>query len=354
MAPRFVLRPVAAASLLLSAAVAAQDAPTASAPAPIATPTPAPTSIPAPDPGPSAPPAPILTVDPSFDTTPAPAALPTARPMTPAAAPAAAPAALARPTPTATPSPARSPARAPRPPIETVILPPPRAAAPLWPWLVGGGALLMVVLGWVAFRRQPQQWFDEEAEAEAIAETAPTPPPPDRAPPDRARLTIALRPIGAGLNLISVTAECEVTLANTGGARADDIRAALRLMSAHDGQDAELAGFYGEPVARPATPPFGLAPGEERRFRAVTALPHDAIHALDAGGRPMFVALLAVTVRYHDGLTPRRVGRAFAFGGERGGAAKLAPFWLDGAARPYRDVGARAYGEAVEGESIPL
>ena len=39
-------------------------------------------------------------------------------------------------------------------------------------------------------------------------------------------------------------------------------------------------------TARPAAPPFALAPGESRSLRTVAALPHAAIQPLDAAGRP--------------------------------------------------------------------
>ncbi len=348
MALRFASRPVLAGAFLMSTAATAQETP----PTPTVTPTPAPTPAGTPAPLPVPTPTPTTTASPFVFERPPPIAVPEPRrtaprpqptPTSAAPTPAApTPAAMPGATPTAAPSP--TPSRAPPPPIETVILPPAGASTPLWPWLLGAAAVLVLALGWMVLRRRREPGIDAALAAEPVIDPVPPPFPPF----SLARLTLALRPTKVGLNLISATAQCEVTVTNTGDTPATDIRAAVRLTSAHDGQDIELAAFYADTIGRPATPPFTLAPGEERSFRAVTGLPHDAIHALDAGGRPMFVPLVAVAVRYHDGEGPRRVGQAFALGVERVDSAKLAPLWLDGAARSYDGVAARAYGPPVE------
>lgn len=147
--------------------------------------------------------------------------------------------------------------------------------------------------------------------------------------------------------MLTATADGEVTLTNTGDAPAHDIRAAVGLFSAHAGADTDLADLAAQPIGRPATPPFTLQPGEERRFRAVAALPHDAIRPMTAGGRPMFVPLLAVAVRYRD-TTERQVAQAFAVGVERGDSTKLAPLWLDVPPRSFDKVGARPHAAAIE------
>lgn len=285
----------------------------------------------------------------------------------PAAAPTPQPTAAA--TPTVTPSPSPAPVATATPaPIETVVLPPQgRSAAPPWPWLAGAGLLGILLIAW-AIRRHRHEARDAETWAEPMPEPAPEPGPPAEAAASEpvpakprpamfqrgasiapSRLALAVRPTRAGLNLISATVDCEVTIANEGPRPAEDIRAELRLMSAHAGQDSDLASFYAEPTIRPATPPFALAPGEERRVRIVAALPHDVIRPLQAGGRPMFVPLLALAVRWRDGDAPRRAGQAYAVGIERVDSTKLAPFWLDTPPRQYDGVVARPHGAPVEG-----
>ena len=314
-------------------------------PEPMATATPTPFPSPVFSPAPL-PPAAVPTAGPTPG--PAPAATPTPRRATaPVAQPIPAPA--ASPTPTASPAPVPPPSVAPsaaptREPIETVVLPQERGAAPLWPWLAGAGGLALLALTWVARRRRRDEPAQEPWE-EAGPEPAPAPVPP---PSQSGRLALALRPVRAGLNLISATAECEVTVANIGDGLVGEVRVALELMSAREGQGDGLAAFFAQPVGRPAVPAFTLQPGEERSFRTVAALWHDAIHPLDAGGRPMFVPLLALSAHYQSAGETRRIGQAFAVGVERADSAKLGPFWLDTPPRLYDTVAARAHGAAVE------
>ena len=335
---------------LAAAAIALAPAAAQVVPAPLATPEAAPAPQPTqasadapsprPSPVPSATPAFAAIAERSLAANPA-------RPVT--ARPRARPTPAARPSPT--PRPTAAPtldeppagvadapaARATPGPIDTVVLPSRRSDA-RWPWLLAGAATL-VALGWAALRRRRPY-----ARAEPVGAAAATAPEPAR---PAAHLTVELRPVRAGLNLISATVAYEVTIANDGGAMAEDIRPAVRLSSAHADQDAELAAFFAEPAPRPETIPFALQPGEERRFRAVAALPHGAIRPLHAGGRAMFVPLMALSARYRDGARDRQVGRAFAIGVERVDSAKLAPFWLDAPARTYDSVAARPHGAPI-------
>ena len=114
-------------------------------------------------------------------------------------------------------------------------------------------------------------------------------------------------------------------------------------------QDAELATLFAEPIPRPVVPAFALAPGEARRFRTVAALAHNAIRTVEAGGRPMFVPMLALAARYVADGAERRIGQGYAVGIERPGSAKLQPFWLDVPGRQYDALGARPHGAAVTG-----
>lgn len=309
MLPRLAALP--AAAFLLPAGAAAQDNQAMQPPRPSPTVTPGSASSPAVTPTST----PKLTPVPRGS--PAPAATPSPTPSTPAAPP------------TSESAPG---------PIETVVLPPPRAAAPLWPWLAGAAGLLTLAFAALSLRRRaPDDAWEEP----------PAAPPPEPSPPHPARLTLAFHPTRAGLNLISATADGEVTVTNEGDLAVADVRADLALFSAREEQSDELAAFFAAPIARPAIPAFTLGPGEQRRFRAVAALPHDAIHALDAGGRPMFVPLAAVTAHYRAEGQERRVGQAFVLGVERRHSAKLAPMWLDTPPRQYDTVAARRHGDAV-------
>ena len=222
----------------------------------------------------------------------------------------------------------------------------PRAATPrwlpIWSWFAGG-AVLLALAALLLRRRGPRDDMvgDDNIPADAVA-----PPPASFAP--KARLAIEFRPTRAGVNLLTALVEAEVVVTNVGEAAAADIRAAVTLLGAGAGTDAALDALAARPVGQPAVPPFTLAPGEERRFRAVAALPHDAIEPIAVAGRPMFVPLVAVTAQWIADGAQRRTTRGFAVGIERVDSAKLAPLWLDVTARSYDGVAARAHGEPRE------
>ncbi len=160
----------------------------------------------------------------------------------------------------------------------------------------------------------------------------------------RARLGVEMRPLRAGLNLLSAVADCEFVVTNTGDASAEGIRLQVTLLTAHGALDTDLAALTAAPIGRPSTPPFALAPGETRTVKAIAATPRDAIQTMTAANRPMFVPVVSVNILYPDGQTTR----AWAIGIERVDSAKLAPFWLDAAPKMYADIGARPHAAAFE------
>jgi hypothetical protein len=273
------------------------------------------------------------------------------------------------------------PAPAPVTPAEsTVSAPETGRAMPLWLSL----AAIVVVLGalW-ALRRTPrgrrQDRIEAEPVVEPIAPPAPEPvaPAPVSAPAEpaitlvvpaaalpavavagpqflepraktpaaapRARLTCDLRPLRAGLNMLSATVECELVVTNTGTVPATAIRTGVALLTAHAGQDTDLAQFNASPVSRPAAPPFALAPGETRTIRTVVAIAREAIQTMTAANRPMFVPVVATNILYATAGDDAQTARAWVIGIERVDSAKLAPFWLDGPAKMHTSVAARPH-----------
>jgi hypothetical protein len=167
-------------------------------------------------------------------------------------------------------------------------------------------------------------------------------------PVNRARLALTLHPRRAGLNLLSATVEAELEVRNLGTVPANAIRIGTTLTDAGPGQEGDVAALFAIPVGRPAVPPFALAPGETRRVRIVAALPRTSIRPLEAGGRPMFVPVVAINALYDAGGSEGQNGAAFAIGVERVDSAKLVPFWLDQPPRMYDALGVRPYAAAVE------
>ncbi len=172
-------------------------------------------------------------------------------------------------------------------------------------------------------------------------------PPPVAALP-RARLTCELRPLRAGLNLLSATAECDLVVTNTGTAPAEAIRTGVALLTAHAGQDSDLAQFNAAPIARPVAPPFALAPGETRTIRTIVAVAREAIQTMTAANRPMFVPVVAANIIYRTAGDEAQIARAWVVGIERTDSAKLAPFWLEGPAKMFTSVAARPHATIFE------
>ncbi|MBD8734583.1 hypothetical protein [Sphingomonas sp. CFBP 13706] len=269
----------------------------------------------------------------------------------------------------------------------TIAAPQQGRAMPFWLWLA---VIPIVVIALWLLRRGPRKRHDrldyhepeplidaEAPPARPLPTPAPVPPSPARvvtptpaivppsAPepatsatpqfldrrarePERARLSVELRPLRAGLNLLSATAECELVVTNVGAGVAEAIRVQAVLLSAHAGQDADLTAVNAGQVARPATAPFTLAPGESRTIRTVSAMSREAIHSMTAADRPMFVPIVAVNIRYASGAIAGQTARAWAIGVERVDSAKLAPFWLDIPARMYDGIAARPHAPAIE------
>ena len=295
-------------------------------PAPSPTPTPSPTPaavptaaavpVPAAAATPRAAPAPEVPATPS--PTPTPTPTPTSQPDT-SPTPAVLPAPAARPTVVAPPSPA---------PAATAA-PVPATAEPFnWtPWLLGGAGLALLVLLWVRYQRDAPVGPGAGAYPE---ESAAAPPAVHRPSGQGPWLTATLRPVRAGLNMVTAVADCEITVVNEGSAPAEAIRTALVLVAAQGNALGEIDPADLEPIVRPIVPPFTLAPGEARTFRGVAAAQLDTLPTMQAGGREMLVPMVVLTLQHRDpGGAEHRMSQGFVVGVERVDSPKLAPFWLD-------------------------
>jgi hypothetical protein len=323
------------------------------------------------------PPAPVIILPvptPAPSATPAPRATPRPRPTraapesTPAAAAAPRPAPAPSPTPTPLPAGTKTPAAEATPAAAPAPQPEPTLAAPdtgrMMPIWILPAIIVFVLAGLWALNRRRRDVPEPVVEPQPIE---PVPPEPlatpavvaapvaaESAAPQffertvaaapRARLMVEMRPLRAGLNLLSAVADCELVVTNTGDAPAEGIRTQVTLLTVHTALDADLAALTAAPIGRPTTPPFSLAPGESRTIKAIAATPRDAIRTMTAANRPMFVPIVSVNVLYPDGQTTR----AWAIGIERVDSAKLAPFWFDAPPKMYTDIGARPHAAAFE------
>lgn len=330
-------------------------------PSPVVTSTPRPTPVATPTPRATERQRPAAAPTPRATATPQPRATPTSQPT-----PQIAPAAVATPTPEVAPTPVSTPSPTPT----TAALPPAdEPSRPFWlfPALLVGLVLAAVALfGWRRRKTQealPAPDYVPVAEPEPVtpvvtpapvapvavmpAPDAPPPPPAPQAPRflepgplPPARLDLDEPSVSrAGVNLVTATADVTVTVRNTSDVTATGIALEVRLLSAQPEQDVAIAALFAEPVERPATPRFDLAPGESKRVRTLATMPRDAITVLQAGERPMFVPVVAIRAVHASGQTTS----VHALGIERPGQAKLGPFWLDQPPRMFDAIGVRPH-----------
>lgn len=197
--------------------------------------------------------------------------------------------------------------------------------------MFGAAGLALLLLLAFRFRRDTRpEPEDDVAEPDVLPDTGfpPSPPPVYRA--SGPWLTVTLRPVRAGLNMVTAVADCEITVANEGAASADGVRIALTLLAAQAGQQAEIAAANGEPITRPVVPAFALQPGEARTVRGVASANLAGLPTMQAAGRDMLVPLVLVNVQHRDpDGVEHRTAQGYVVGVERVDSPKLAPFWLD-------------------------
>jgi len=247
------------------------------------------------------------------------------------------------PTATATPTPVEKVAV---PPAQSIVTRAParvaeQPAMPGWLWmLIGAGATVLLAGGaWLVLRRRGNA-IEEEVpvvESSGPAPRAITPPAPSPAPirtaPPLARprsdpFDIGVRPARIELGERDVALDFELLIANRQAEPAEAVRLSLAMMSASPDQDLILAGFHRGLPGETAGEPFDLAPGGGIRMPVRLMLPRERVHVVQVRGRPMFVAMALVDLRWRSGLSIRRFGTDFMIG-TAGQGDKLGPIWLD-------------------------
>ncbi len=207
---------------------------------------------------------------------------------------------------------------------------------PGWLGMLIGAAATLALLGgaWLFLRRRPEAFEEEEAQPEPAPAPAPAPrpsvpPAPPSAPQSQSEpFEIRVRPTRIELGEREVLLDFELLVGNTQPVPAEGVRPSLGIISASPDQDRVLDGFHRGPPGEAAGEPFDLAPGGGARIPARLALPRDRVHVVQLGGRPMFVAMILVDLRWRSGLSIRRFGADFMIGAA-GQGERIGPIWLD-------------------------
>lgn len=347
----------------------ARSSPTpAPTPRPTVTPAPTPRATPSPQPAVSQP-----APRPSAAAQPTPQPSPTRfgpSDFTPVATPQPQPSAAA---PATQPTPAPDPTDA----IQAVI-----DALPVWalPALGAAAALLVgLVAGLAIAGRRRRRRESEEAE-EALVETPvvaapPTPGPPARAglasppapprpvpePAARAQqpapqpgvaavvpppgpLVTEIRPLRAAIRDGVVSIDFELYIQNRGAETADNVRAVLGLFAANPDQDAQIAAFHGAARMAPGSEPFSIAPGGIHMLKGQVTQSGDQMRVVNVQGKPMFVPILPVALKWYAGLSIRTLRDSFMIGTVPApGSDRLGPLWVERAAEGFGRLAAKRY-----------
>ena len=228
---------------------------------------------------------------------------------------------------------------------------------PIWPWLLaalmlGGGAAFLL-------RRNRQQGaFAGGPQVDAFVAPEPAPwTPPAAAPRQpsstpglvssrlRPWLDVIFQPLRCIVENDQVHFEFEVELVNSGTASARDVLIEASMINASPTQDEDLAKFFGNPVGLgeriPAIPPL-----KRVSLRPKLTVPLNQVRVLDAGGRKVFVPLLAFNALYDWGRGEGQTSAAYLVGRDTKGE-RMSPFRLDLGPRVFRGVGARALPVAI-------
>lgn len=281
--------------------------------------------------------------------------------------------------PPATDLPVAQPASTPAPPTfgeEAAAAP---ALAPdngllLWPWLLaamalgGGGAFLF-------WRNRSRSSYAGGADYDAFVapeppaprpravapRPAPAPPPgPPSAPPQvappvsggiittrlRPWVDLSFAPVRCTVEEQQVRFEFELTLFNSGSAPARDVLIEAMTINAGPAQEEEIATFFAR-TAGAGDRIQSIPPLKRVDLRPQVAMGIDKLRVLEAGGRRVFVPLIAFNALYDWGGGRKGRTSAVYLLGRETDSERLAPFRLDLGPRVYRGVAARALPNAI-------
>ena len=269
------------------------------------------------------------------------------RPTAPVADPGAAPAADTTQAPISTLPAAPVDAQ----PVPAPVAPPASApdlpsGPPIWLYLLGGALLGLGGYAYLARRRA--------AERRALAIPAPEMPTPQPSEPRAPRPDPVPRPwIEIDLHAERATAdakesvvEFEMTIRNSGGSVARNIRMQAKLICGTLEQDKEILDFHRKKPGEHRTLSMpDLPPGEEIRIKGRVDIKGEELKALRVEERLLFIPLVAVNAFYEFGSgRTGQTSKSFLVGREKPDPAdRMAPFRLDLGPRVYRTVSQRPY-----------
>lgn len=248
----------------------------------------------------------------------------------------------------------------------------------MWLALGGAGGLLIGLMAALTMMRRRQRREEdaglETAETPVIA-SPPTPGPPARAgtvttrvplrpaaeppspaapatqpapvapvPPPAGPLVTEIRPLRAAIRDGIVTIDFELYIQNRGPEAADNVRAVLGLFAANPDQDAQIAAFHGAARMAPGSEPFSIAPGGIHMLKGQVTQAGEQMRVVNVQGKPMFVPIVPVALKWYAGLSIRTLRDSFMIGTVPAqGSDRLGPLWVERAAEGFGRLAAKRY-----------
>lgn len=184
------------------------------------------------------------------------------------------------------------------------------------------------------------------APAPPVSDTpaAPAGPRPDPVP--RPWLDIALVPEKAHVDLDQSVIEFELTVRNTGGSVAKDVKLQARFFCSTDKQDQELAAYFkAKPGDYKTLDMPDIPAGGEIVMKGSVDITRDRISALKVADKLLFVPVIGVNAFYGWGTSRSgQTSKSFVIGRQPDNDnEKMGPFRLDLGARVYRTIGQRPH-----------
>lgn len=156
----------------------------------------------------------------------------------------------------------------------------------------------------------------------------------------RPQLELAMRPTRAGMSRRGAMVEFELTVANAGGAPAEDVRIGAFMLGDNSAASSEIERLLMNPPIDQVVPAERIEPGDGTRLNASVTLPREQVDAVADDG---FTPVLIADARYRlpDG-GEGRTAAAFTIGRVNGGEA-LVPIALQDDPAMYADIEARLH-----------
>ena len=246
---------------------------------------------------------------------------------------------------------------APRPvePTEAPIAAPPVAPSDGLPlWLYGAGAALLVLIGILFLRRRrdahlaladPAEDEIEDTHKHAVPQPSlPRVPRPDPVP--RPWIELDLLAERATADAQESVVEFALTIRNSGGSAARNLKLQAKLICGTLQQDEEIAAFQRKKPGEHRTISLpDLAAGEEITIQGRVDSKGDELKALRVEQKLLFIPLVVVNAHYDwNSARSGQTSKSFLVGREKPDPAeRMAPFRLDLGPRVYRTVGQRPY-----------